>query len=286
MIRFIPLPNGKIVAKTKMGLTNDQTKMAQKILDSDPNLKSFVEKTLDNNLAAIFELVSPFNQIVLNYEETKLLLLQLRDENTGEYFNIYDHHLADEFGVPRVQSEALETLEHYMNEAEKIEGREGWIFSLKDHDGKLMLVKGKTKWYFDRHGILTEDLVRENRIIKLILEEQIDDAFSMIGENDPRRLYSHEIKETLTSYAKKSEKEILELLSKYKGDRKEFALAHKKHPWFGVSVRSVESKNPQEEIWPILKKLLLEKTYRLQGARSFLRQQGFKPQGVLLGDET
>ena len=85
VISFVKLPNGKIVAKSKMSFDSEQAKMAQEIFDNSWELRSMVETIMGDNKTAIFELISPFNQIVLQYNETELRLLQIRDNKTGEY---------------------------------------------------------------------------------------------------------------------------------------------------------------------------------------------------------
>lgn len=85
VISFVKLPNGKIVAKSKMSFDSEQAKMAQEIFDNSWELRSMVETIMGDDKTAIFELISPFNQIVLPYNETELRLLQIRDNKTGEY---------------------------------------------------------------------------------------------------------------------------------------------------------------------------------------------------------
>ena len=83
IVNFVRLPNGNVVAKSKMSFESDQAIMAQEIYDNSKELQSLVQSIMSDNKTAIFELISPFNQIVLPYNETKLVLLQIRDNNTG-----------------------------------------------------------------------------------------------------------------------------------------------------------------------------------------------------------
>lgn len=109
-IRFLLL-NDTLVAKTKFSLEADQTKLAMSIVDSDQNLKNFIIKSLELGLAALFEIVSPFNKVVLSYKETSLRLLQLRVESTGEYLNIYNNDLVKEFNITTSKQESLDLIE-------------------------------------------------------------------------------------------------------------------------------------------------------------------------------
>ena len=101
------LLNDTLVAKTKFSLEADQTKLAMSIVDSDQNLKNFIIKSLELGLVALFEIVSPFNKVVLSYKETSLRLLQLRVESTGEYLDIYNNDLVKEFNISTAKQESL-----------------------------------------------------------------------------------------------------------------------------------------------------------------------------------
>jgi len=105
-IRFFIL-NGELRAKTKFSLEAEQAEIAMKVVENDARLKAFILKTLEKGLAALFEIVSPLNKIVLSYQETSLRLLQLRVEATGEYLNIYDNELVKEFRVLTTAQENL-----------------------------------------------------------------------------------------------------------------------------------------------------------------------------------
>jgi len=109
-IRFL-IVNDELVAKTKFSFEAEQTKMAMEVVNNNNNkLKSFIFDTLNNGLTALFELVSPFNKIVLSYNETDLKLTQLRDDVTGNYLDIYNHHLVLQHGIRTAESESLELL--------------------------------------------------------------------------------------------------------------------------------------------------------------------------------
>ena len=64
---FVKLPNGKILGKSKMSFESDQAIGMNRIYNKNKDVKSFVDWTLDNDIIAIFEYVSPTNKIVLNY---------------------------------------------------------------------------------------------------------------------------------------------------------------------------------------------------------------------------
>jgi hypothetical protein len=85
IISFVKI-GGKVRAKSKMSFESEQAVMAQKVYDTSETMNQFVQDCLYADITPIFELVSPENQIVLEYQETKLILLQVRS-NDGMYFD-------------------------------------------------------------------------------------------------------------------------------------------------------------------------------------------------------
>lgn len=282
MVRFLKVGD-QIVSKTKVSFENEQTRLAQMIMLRDKNLQGFVKETLDNGLVAIFEFVSPMNQIVLQYGDTKLVLLQLRVEETGEYLDIYSHPLVSKYGIELATQEEILTFESFMEKKKTDEGREGWILTLEDGQ----MAKVKTQWYMDRHGILTEGLIRENSIIAMIINETLDDAMAMVGEKDPRRGYSNQIQKALSVYLEQSLKETKTLLSSYskiesslvdsiedkdarlKEARKQFALQNKDKVWFGVAIRNL-FETDEDVLYKAVKNVVLDKNKNLMEAKSFV----------------
>lgn len=121
-IRFLIL-NGELVAKTKFSLEAEQTQLAMSVVNSNEKLKAFILKTLNMGLCALFEIVSPFNKVVLSYNETSLRLLQLRVEDTMEYLNIYDNDLVKEYDILCADEEDLVLIEEVASKFTEEEAR-------------------------------------------------------------------------------------------------------------------------------------------------------------------
>lgn len=109
-VRFLRI-NGNLMAKTKFSFEADQVHLAMNVVNANNELKKFINKTLDNRLVALFEIVSPFNKVVLSYNETSLRLLQLRDEETGEYLDIYNNDMVKQHNIVCAAQEPLELVE-------------------------------------------------------------------------------------------------------------------------------------------------------------------------------
>ena len=265
MVRFLKI-GGKLFAKTKMDFENDQCLMALDALTRKLNYVSFVEETLEKDEVAIFELVSPKNRIVLEYPKTELILLQIRCEKTGSYKDIYSHELVHKYGIKTAQNEDIASLDNYMEVSETLENKEGWVLTLENSQ----MLKIKTKWYRELHGLLTENLVRENKIIEMILTETVDDALSNIKEDDERRVYVNQIQDALAHHVKEKVNNILSLKNEYNGDRKEFAIKNKNNPLFFFASRVLDKENAEEVIYKAVVQYLLDETRRLMAARKFV----------------
>ena len=176
---FIKLPNGKVVGKTKMGFDNLQSEVINRIYKTNKELKKFVDWSLDNDIVAVFEYVSPSNRIVLRYSKEELILLKLRCNKTGKYLNLVDFTMqtsnikvADFVNPVSLQ----ELVDMTKNEIDK----EGYIVQFEGGH----FVKIKTAWYTALHGLLTEDVYKENIIIGHILDDKIDDILGQIPQDD------------------------------------------------------------------------------------------------------
>ena len=196
VISFVKLPNGKVVAKSKASFDSYQANKANFIYNNDDDIKSFVDDMLNIDIVPIFEYVSPFNKIVINYNNDELILLKLRNNKTGEYFNI--DNITEEWNI-KVPEKFNYTLDELEELSKSVEGKEGWVIEFENG----LKVKKKTEWYFSLHKLYTEDLNKENYLIEKIIKEEIDDVISIL-DNSP---YHDFIREKVNK--------ITNLISKY-----------------------------------------------------------------------
>ncbi len=273
MIRFIRLPNGRVIAKTKYDFGNDQTTFAESVYNSDKEFKYFIDYTLDNNLAAIFEYISPANRIVLRYRKSELQLLQLREEDTGKYLDVYKYE--DRFGIKTVPyfTPLSNNLDYLMYLTKDLKDTEGWVVTFED--GQMMKIK--TQWYLDNHKLLTEDIGKENWIISAILNENVDDAVSAIDKDDPARTKIEDITHKILHWMIKSIDEIEMKFMVFEGSRKDLAIANKSEFLFPVIMQCysiIEQKNDlkYEDIENNIKIFIRKQTNTLGDAVKFLER--------------
>lgn len=262
VITFIKLPNGKVIAKTKMSFEADQAKGANLVYSENNKLKDFINWSLENNITAIFEYVAPDNRIVLKYYERDLILLRLRDNKTGEYLNLDD--FKEKLEGIKLASKYEFTLNELIELAKSESDVEGWVVQFEG--GKM--IKIKTEWYFTLHGLITEDIHRENLLIGHILDENIDDILSKIEVDDVETIDRiNYITEVVQKWIKLRISSINKTYLIYeKLGRKEFALSYRKDKDFPFVMAKVNGRDLYGELVKYLKKV----TYRLESARSWL----------------
>ncbi len=228
---FIKLPNGKILGKSKMGFDNDQANSINRIYKTNEEIKNFVNWCLDNDIVPIFEYVAPNNRIVLRYPNEELILLRLRNNKTGKHLDLKEY--LDKIGDIRIApfEDDIRDLDHLIEVTATQVDKEGSVVTCEDERGKDFFFKIKTPWYIERHGLLTDDLYRENIIIGYILDDKIDDILGQVPEDEKE---AHDRINKIISIVKRaiSDKmsEIKDAYDKYVKSgmtKKEYALGHR-----------------------------------------------------------
>ena len=261
---FIMLPNGNIKGRSKASFESDQSIEIQNIYDSDKNIQRFVRWSLENDISPIFEYVSPRNRIVLPYVNTKLILLRLRDNSSGEYLNLNDY--SDKYdGISVVKSEDGHTLDSIRDAVLKSVDIEGVVVQFEN--GKM--VKIKSPWYIERHSLFTDEINRENTLIKMIVEETIDDVIAQLPENDDKRSEISNIIDIVNSYIKNISDKVDVLVSDYNGSKKDFALKNIKNNLFPVAMGVINGKDKIE----MIKSKILSDTRNLMSAREWIKKK-------------
>ena len=276
---FIRLPNGSVLGKSKMSFESDQAAGMNRLYRSNADLKRFVDWSLDNDYAAVFEYVAPSNRIVLRYLDEELILLRLRDNKTGEYLDLSS--FSKEIGSLKSAPNYTATLDELVELSHAIEDKEGWIVEFESG----LFIKVKTAWYVSLHGLLTDDLYREHLLVKYVLDEKIDDVLGQVPEEDAEAHARIEkiiavVKHAVSEKAKdigKSYELFLEGADKDWPDdqrlalmRKAFALKHCKERNFAF-VMSLSKGNA--DAYELAKGWVFDQTKKLTMAREFLAER-------------
>lgn len=275
---FVRLPNGKVLGKSKMSFESDQALGMNRIYKNNKDLKSFVDWALDHDIVAVFEYVAPTNRIVLRYTDEELILLRLRDNKNGHYLDINEH--LDKIGSVKVAKfEDNVNLDELIELANTTEDKEGWIVQFeKDH--LIDFIKIKTSWYCELHGLLTNDLYRENILVGYILDDKIDDILGQIPEDE---LEAHERIEKMIAVIKNAMfnkgSEILKSYDLFLAEddgsdisivKKNYSLKYcKKDPNFSYVMSIVNGK----DVFDLTIDWVRDNTKKLNIARDFLKKR-------------
>lgn len=292
---FIQLPNGKIVGKSKMGFDNEQAEGINRVYKNNKYIREFVNWTIDNDIVAIFEYVSPRNRIVLNYKEEDLILLKMRDNKTGEHLDITKYgELTENINIAEFKNE--KTLDELIQLSKVETGIEGWVIEF--YNG--LLIKIKTKWYSDRHGLLTNDLYRENIIIDHIINDNIDDILGQVPEDEKEardrinKIIS--IVKNELNYIEKGITEEYNFFKKSGMSKKDYAVIFKPVEYFGPVMSILKREDLEKlseseilsyydsfsdyenvlsrlDVFEISKSILSKKTKKLIIARNWLKSK-------------
>jgi T4 RnlA family RNA ligase len=216
------LPNGELIAKTKSTILSEQAQRATEIVNSD-KFKSFCGYWIDRGHTPIFEYVSPENRIVLFYPEEKLILLALRNMETGEYHDI--SNLACDFDV----------IEHYdIKDVKQIErlqesstDNEGWVVIFNNG----LRAKFKTFDYLRKHRV-KDSITNPKHLADLILHDGLDDILPLISEDTNILNYVNNFKEKIKNIYNSIEEKINLFYNDNRNlDRKDFAIkSREEHP--------------------------------------------------------
>lgn len=271
VISFFDLPNGRILAKSKMESDNVQAKMAYGIYVNDTNIERLVKYCLTNNITPIFELVSPKNRIVLKYVVTELILLRLRDNISGAYIDASElpNGMMTGIKMPEdfssVYTNWTDLVEHVLTTTEEIEG---YVVDCGD------LIKIKTNWYCSLHHTLTFTINREDYLIEMFLDNKIDDLIAEIAPEDVEILEMIDtVIQSTKGFITKAFVTIHQLVNDYtvvySGDRKEWAIRYKNEPLF---LQAVGVLFKEKDIYELVVEYIKKHTNTLSTAREFVEK--------------
>lgn len=240
--------------KSKKTFSSSVAVDATKWVSTRKNYQEFCNYCVQNNLTAIFEWMAPDSRIVVFYPEPKLSLLHIRCNETGRYFtqseveqfalafHLYKVEEVDDFfDIQNGKGTFLKTFNHQrmMDAAETREGVEGWVIQFENGD----MVKVKTNWYLRLHRAMT--FLRERDVATLVLNESIDDLKSQLISEGINIDHILEIENRVVKYIVEISQSIHSVFEADKTlSKKDFAIKHKEHKYFGLLMALMSGKDP------------------------------------------
>ena len=251
LIAFMQLPNGEVFAKTQAGFTNEQSTNALQLYNHQRGVKKLVDNALEAGMTPLFEYVAYDNRVVLKYAGKELRFIGVRCNKYGEYFSAAEvmkiRYASPE--VPFVKSmefNSLDEIDVLMKSSTDMEG-----VVVEFEDGQL--VKWKTAWYFNLHGIRTVNIFREDFVIRNYLEETLDDATQELNMTDDADAFKFidRVKVAVNKWSNHIEEVVEALVADYNStfyfnNWAKYATDKHKAPFFGLARKKIEM--PEEYI--------------------------------------
>lgn len=166
--------------KTKGSVDSEQAIDAMEWINFDEHYSFLVDSralTLQGYTVNM-EWTSPRNRIVLGYEKDGLVVLNIRNNFTGEYMPYEKYPSSIRKYTVMDEIEFIEDIESFVHEIPAKNGMEGYVLRLDDGQ----MVKIKTDWYMARHRA-KDSINTPKNLFKAIVGEEIDDIIVMFEED-------------------------------------------------------------------------------------------------------
>lgn len=132
---------------------------------------------LDPKCTYMFELVSPYNRVVIPYEETKLYFLGMRDMEDGGEWNPEDSDMSYAFEMPKRYP--LHSLEDVQKAANALPwDQEGYVVC----DKNFNRVKIKSSAYILAHYARNNGVVNTERLVQIILDGEQEEFLAYASD--------------------------------------------------------------------------------------------------------
>lgn len=118
----------------------------------------------------IFELTSPYNQVVVQWDETKVWLIGIRDNSTLKEIKFTDHELSKVFDTPEIYQ--LKNVEDCIAAAKVLkDDEEGYVVC----DANFNRVKIKSPRYVQLHYMAGNQIWSASRVIDIIRDNEVSE---------------------------------------------------------------------------------------------------------------
>ena len=249
-IYFVPT-NGKLwIPRTKKSFRSNVAIAVSKLdVCRDGTVDRLLE-TVGKDHTVIFEYISPENRIVVPYDETKLVLLTIRENVSGQYLGRGEIlGLAAQAKWPQnwistvepvIASQALITL---AKEYKKLDV-EGWV--LVDHSGERYKVK--TLPYHNIHRAIS--YLEPVHILKAWVSGQTDDLISLLrgSKMEDKARFVEDIVDKAMTHTRKIMEEVKSITSQYSEKNsniyKDIAIKYREHPYFSLIMSEIRGREP------------------------------------------
>lgn len=198
MIR--PLPTiGGLRWGTKMGIT-DVALLAEEFCADKPQYATFAAECVRQGFTPIFEFGSRRSRVVVDFPEEVMVLLDIRNNETGLYCSRLDIAMAcHPFGIPVVDVVGFRGQPQHIENSGPIQDMDKFLLGIRtreEGEGKVIAwanghrAKIKSDHYVRIHR--AKDMIRsERRVLELILSEGLDDLIPILDGSDKVRILNY-----------------------------------------------------------------------------------------------
>jgi RNA ligase len=170
--------DGQVCFMTRMGRT-DVARKAERHLT--PKVAEQCRVNLESGWTPIFEFTAPDNRIVIQYPESSLTLLALRNTTHGDYaWQSTTDLVAKSMGIEPVPThEMSDDPKLFLHYARSVKGMEGFVIRFADG----FMVKAKGEDYVLKHRA-KESVLQEKNVLALIVRDELDDVLPLLDVAD------------------------------------------------------------------------------------------------------
>ena len=180
------IDKGEVFLKSKGSLFSQQVLDAQKWL-YDERRKPLLECLkwyAENDITINMEWVSPDNRVVLTYDEPRLIILNARNNITGEYIDLEDLVKDQTINQYMVDNHPFETINELIEEVQELKDQEGYV--VYNSKGAEPVFKIKCPWYVHLHSVKSS--VSSDKNLWEAVAEGVSDDIKALFETDKASL--------------------------------------------------------------------------------------------------
>ena len=180
------IDKGELFLKSKGSLFSQQVLDSQKWLyDERRNtLLECLKWYAENGITINMEWVSPDNRVVLTYDEPRLIILNARNNITGEYIDLEDLVKDQTVNQYMVDNHPFETINELIKEVQELKDQEGYV--VYDSKGAEPVFKIKCPWYVHLHSVKSS--VSSDKNLWEAVAEGVSDDIKALFETDKASL--------------------------------------------------------------------------------------------------
>ena len=180
------IDKGEVFLKSKGSLFSQQVLDAQKWLYDERRkpLLDCLKWYAENDITINMEWVSPDNRVVLTYDEPRLIILNARNNITGEYIDLEDLVKDQTINQYMVNNHPFETINELIEEVQELKDQEGYV--VYNSKGAEPVFKIKCPWYVHLHSVKSS--VSSDKNLWEAVAEGVSDDIKALFETDKASL--------------------------------------------------------------------------------------------------